>query len=311
MKNTWRFGGKELDYLREVIDSGFGSGTSGSMNNRFEKAFAEKVGAAWAITFNSGTSTLHAALDAMGVAPGDEVITTPLTVISNLDVILSQNAIPVFADIDPETFNIDPEDVARKMTPRTKALMPVSLYGLSCDLDPLMALAEAQGIMVLNDAAQAFQAQYKGRRIAEVAHVTSYSFENSKHVTTGDGGIVVTNDEALATHIRKFGSLGYAAMTSGEGRIRINKDIFQDPTYKRHDAYGYNYRMPEVAAAVGLAQTERIDHFVSLRREIAEMYLEGRYKLDELVTDRYALEDINEAIDGVVRGDALRNVIVF
>lgn len=275
MKNTWRFTGNELNYLRKVIDSGFGSGTSGSMNNRFEQAFAKAVGAKWAITFNSGTSTLHAALDAMGVGPGDEVITTPLTVISNLDVILAQNAVPVFADVDPDTFNIDPADVARKITPRTKAIMPVSLYGLSCDLDPLMELAEKHGIMVLNDAAQAFQATYKGRNIAEIAHVTSYSLENSKHITTGDGGIVVTNDERLAAQMRKFGSLGYAALTSGDGRIRLNKDIFQDPNYKRHDAYGHNYRMPEVAAALGLAQTERMDFFVQIRKDIAEMYREA------------------------------------
>jgi perosamine synthetase len=272
LKNTWRFSGNELNYLREVVDSGFGSGTSGSMNNRFEKAFAEKEGARWAITFNSGTSTLHAALDAMGVGPGDEVITTPLTVISNLDVILAQNAVPVFADVDPDTFNIDPNSVAEKLTPRTKAIMPVSLYGLSCDLDPLMALAERAGIMVLNDAAQAFQARYKGRRIAEIAHVTSYSTENSKHITTGDGGIVVTNREDLAIKMRKFGSLGYAALSSGDGRIRLNKQIFQDPDYRRHDAYGHNYRMPEVAAALGLAQTERIDWFVRQRVEIAAMY---------------------------------------
>jgi perosamine synthetase len=282
MKNTWRFGERELNYLREVIDSGFGSGTSGSMNNRFETAFAAKEGAKWAITFNSGTSTLHAGLDAMGVGTGDEVITTPLTVISNLDVILSQNAIPVFADIDPDTLNIDPEDVARKITPRTKAIMPVSLYGLSCDLDPLMELAKKHGIMVLNDAAQAFQAKYKGRLIAEIAHITSYSTENSKHITTGDGGIIVTNDEALATHMRKFGSLGYAAMKSGDGRIRINKDIFQDPTYKRHDTYGHNYRMPEVAAALGLAQTERMDFFVKLRKDIAAMYLDVMNSCDYL-----------------------------
>jgi perosamine synthetase len=283
MKNTWRFGERELHYLREVIDSGFGSGTSGSMNNRFEQAFAEKEGAAWAITFNSGTSTLHAGLDAMGVGTGDEVITTPLTVISNLDVILAQNAIPIFADIDPDTFNIDPEDVARKITPHTKAIMPVSLYGLSCDLDPLMELAERHGIMVLNDAAQAFQATYKGRRIAEIAPITSYSTENSKHITTGDGGIIVTNDEELGTQMRKFGSLGYAAMKSNDGRIRNNKDIFQDPTYKRHDAYGHNYRMPEVAAALGLAQTERMDFFVQIRRDIAAMYLDVIKKCDYLV----------------------------
>ena len=138
MKNTWRFTDREMNYVREVLDSGFGSGTSGSMNNRFEQAFAAKVGAKYAVTFNSGTSTLHAALDAVGVGYGDEVITSPLTVISNLDVILAQNAVPVFADINPDTFNIDPNDVARKITSRTKAIMPISLYGLSCNLDPLV-----------------------------------------------------------------------------------------------------------------------------------------------------------------------------
>jgi perosamine synthetase len=270
MNNTWRFTGNELQYLREVVDSGFGSGTSGSMNQRFERAFAEAVGADWAITFNSGTSTLHAALDAVGVGPGDEVITTPLTVISNLNVILSQNAVPVFADIDAETFNIDPADVARKVTDRTRAILPVSLYGLACDLEPLMA----HGVPVINDAAQAFGAMYRGRGIAGIAPITSYSTENSKHITTGDGGIVVTNDETLAVRMRKFGSLGYAAMSSGDGRIRLNKEAFQDPGYCRHDMFGYNYRMPEVAAALGLAQTERMAAFIERHRETAALYLE-------------------------------------
>ena len=282
MKNTWRFGDREFAYLREVLDSGFGSGTSGAMNGRFETAFARDVGAGFAVTFNSGTSTLHAALDAVGVGYGDEVITAPLTVISNLDVILAQNAVPVFADIDPETFNIDPADVARKITPRTKAIMPISLYGLSCDLDPLMALGQKHGIAVINDAAEAFGATYKGRKIAEIADITSYSTENSKHITTGDGGIVVTNNEAYAEHMRKFGSLGYAALKATDGRIRSIKDIFQDPTYKRHDAYGHNYRMPEVAAALGLAQTERMDFFVKLRTDIAAMYAEAIESCDYL-----------------------------
>lgn len=286
MKNTWRFGEKEFEYIREVLDSGFGSSTSGSMNNRFEKAFAEKVGAKYAITFNSGTSTLHAALDAVGVGAGDEVIIPPLTVISNGDVILAQNAIPVFADIDPGTLNIDPEDVVKKITPRTKAIMPVSLYGVSCDLDALMKIADEHGIYVINDAAQAHMAEYKGRPIAGIAHITSYSLENSKHITTGDGGIVVTNDEKFAVSMRKFGSLGYAAMTSGDGRIRLNKDIFQDPEYKRHDEFGYNYRMPEVAAAVGLAQTERLDFFIDLRKDIASLYADVIKDCDYLVPQK-------------------------
>lgn len=274
MKNTWRFSGNELNYVREVIDSGFGSGTSGGMNNRFEKAFTEKVGARYAITFNSGTSTLHAALHALDVNAGDEVIIPPLTVISNVDVIFAQNAIPVFADIDPDTFNIDPEDIRRKISDKTKAIMPVSLYGLSCDFDPIMEMARERGIGVINDAAEAHGAIYKGRPIATMADITSYSLENSKHITTGDGGIVVTNNEEYAVSMRKFNSLGYAAMKSGDGRIRINKEIFQDPNYKRHDSVGLNYRMPEVAAALGLAQTERLEHFIGLRIQVAEMYQE-------------------------------------
>lgn len=257
MKNTWRFGELEFKYIREVLDSGFGSSTSGSMNNRFEKAFADKVGAKYAITFNSGTSTLHAALEAVGVKAGDEVIIPPLTVVSNVDVILAQNAIPVFADIDPDTFNIDPKDIERKITKKTKAIMPVSLYGLCCDMDPILGLAKKYGLGVINDAAEAHMATYKGKKIAELGDIVSYSLENSKHITTGDGGIVVTNNEDMAVKMRKFGSLGYGAMKSGDGRIRINRDVFQDPSYKRHDSFGYNYRMPEVAAALGLAQTER------------------------------------------------------
>ncbi len=283
MNNTWRFSGNELNYVREVIDSGFGSGTSGGMNNRFENAFAEKVGAKYAVTFNSGTSTLHAALHALDVNAGDEVIIPPLTVISNVAVILAQNAIPVFADIDPNTFNIDPDDIKRKITDKTKAIMPVSLYGLSCDLDPIMEIARERNIGVINDAAEAHGATYKGVPIAKLADITSYSTENSKHLATGDGGIVVTDNEEYAIAMRKFNSLGYAAMTSGDGRIRVNKKIFQDPQYKRHDSLALNYRMPEVAAALGLAQTERLDHFVDLRVKIAAMYSDVIKDCDFLV----------------------------
>ena len=278
MKNTWRFGELEKRYIEQVLDSGDGSSTLGSMNNRFEAALAAKEGARYAVAFNSGTSTLHAALDAVGVGYGDEVITSPLTVISNLDVILSQNAIPVFADICPLTFNIDPADVASKITSRTKALMPISLYGLSCDLKPLMELGRKHGVAVINDAAEAFQARYKGELLGGIADITSYSTESSKHITTGDGGIVITNNETLAGKMRKFGSLGYAALKPSDGRIRSNKDIFQDPNYKRHDGFGFNYRMPEVAAALGLAQTERMDFFIKLRQDVACLY-------DEIVAD--------------------------
>ncbi|MCK5044566.1 DegT/DnrJ/EryC1/StrS family aminotransferase [Candidatus Parcubacteria bacterium] len=275
MKNTWRFKGNEFKYIREVLDSGFGSSTSGNMCNRFEKAFADKVGAKYGIAFNSGTSTMHSCLAAVGVGPGDEVIVPSLTVISTANVVIHQNAVPIFADIDPMTLNIDPQDVAKRITERTKAIIPVSLYGLSPDLDPLMELAEKHNLAIINDAAEAHMAMYKGKNIGQLSHMTSYSLENSKHITTGDGGIVVTDNEELSQKIRKHASQGYISIKPKDGRIRINKEIFQDPNYKRHDALGWNYRMPEVAAAIGLAQVERIEEFIKLRQDIAKMYFEA------------------------------------
>ncbi len=274
MKNTWRFGEAEMRYLKEVLDSEFMSSTCGNMNQRFEQAFCAKVDARYGITMNSGTSTMHACLAAAGVGPGDEVIVPALTVISTASVVLHQNAVPVIADIDPQTFNIDVDDVASKITERTKAIIPVSLYGLPADLDPLMEMADQHGLVVIEDAAQAHLAEYKGRKSGSICHMTSFSFENSKHITTGDGGIVTTNDEVLAVAVRKFATLGYAGLSASDGRVRkVLKEELQSPEYKRHDGFGWNYRMPEVAAAVGLAQTERIEEFVAMRRKIAGMYL--------------------------------------
>ena len=283
MKNTWRFNGKEASYIEEVFSSGEGSATSGNLNNKFEKLFAKKVGAKYGVTFNSGTSTLHAALHAAGVGYGDEVIIPALTVIANLAVVIAQNAIPVFADIDPNTFNMDADDVNRKITPKTKAIMPVPLYGLPCDYDAIKKIADQNNLTVINDAAQAYLAEYKGKPIASLFPITSYSLDATKHITTGDGGMIVTTNEKYAQHIRKFGSLGYKALSSSDGRIRINKDLFQDPNYSRHDEVGLNYRMSEFAAAVGLAQTERMEHFVDLRQNIASEYTKVLSSCDFLI----------------------------
>ncbi|MBN2311184.1 MAG: DegT/DnrJ/EryC1/StrS family aminotransferase [Candidatus Hydrogenedentes bacterium] len=271
---AWRFSGRELEYVKEVLDSGFGSSTSGTMNQRLERAFAERFGVRYAVTFNSGTSTLHAALAAFGVGPGDEVIVPALTVISCASAVLFCNAVPVFADIDPETFELDPEDVARKITPRTKAVMPVALYGLAPDMEPIMLLAREHGLRVLEDCAQCVLGEYKGRLVGTIGDVASFSFENSKHLSTGDGGLILTDDEALATAIRKFSSLGFVNIGAGEGRVRLTKDMFQDPDFKRHDRFGWQYRLPEVCAAVGLAQLERVDYFVEMRRTMAQRYLD-------------------------------------
>ena len=275
MSNSWRFRGNELKYVKEVLDSGFGSSTSGNMNQRLEKAFAERFGMKYAVTSTSGTTTLHQALVAFGVGQGDEVILPALTVISCASAVIYAGAKPVFADIDPETFLIDPKDIERKITSKTKAIMAVHLYGLVCDMDAIMALAKEHNLYVLEDCAQCYLGEDDKQIIGgTIGDVGSFSFENSKHLSTGDGGILVTNNELLAERMRKFGTLGYKNVKAINGQVRKSKDTFQDPQYKRHDSFGWNYRLPEVAAAVGLAQLENIDEFVSKRQQIASKYLE-------------------------------------
>jgi perosamine synthetase len=274
-QKSWRFGEEELMYVKEVLDLGLGASTYGTMNTRLEEAFAKRFGVRYAITHNSGTSTLHSCLAAAGVGPGDEVISPALTVISNAAVTLHQNAVPVFADIDPDTFTMDPKDVERRITPRTKAIMPVHLYGLPCDMDPIMALAEKHHLTVIEDAAQCFLGEYKGRLAGTIGHMASFSFENTKHISTGDGGIVITNDERLAEAVRKFSCMGYSMITAASGQVRTKAFAFQDPDYKRHSSLGWQYRMPEVAAALGLAQLARLNDYVARRQQIWALYAEA------------------------------------
>jgi perosamine synthetase len=272
---SWRFGDEELVYVKEVLDSGLGASTYGTMNSRLEKAFAERFGVRYAITHNSGTSTLHSCLAAAGVGPGDEVISPALTVISDAAVTIHQNAVPVFADIDPETFNMDPKDVERKITPRTKVIMPVHLYGLPCDMDPIMALAEKYNLIVIEDSAQCFLGEYKGRLAGTIGHMASFSFENTKHMSTGDGGIVITNDERFAEAVRKFSCIGFSMITAESGQVRTKAFAFQDPNYKRHDTLGWQYRMPEVCAALGMAQLARLNQYVAKRQQIWSFYADA------------------------------------
>ena len=269
---SWRFDERELNYIKQVLDSGFASGTSGNMNTRLEKAFAKRFESNFAITFNSGTTTLHAALEAFGVGYGDEVIVTPLTVISCMNAILYCNAVPVFCDIDPDTFLCDPDDIIKKITPKTKAIMAVHLYGQVCDMTKIMSIAKEHDLYVLEDCAQCYLGTHNGKLGGTFGHVGSWSFENSKHLTTGDGGIVTCEDEKLADKIRKLNCQGFRNATAVSGKIRVSKDIFQNPSYKRHDMFGFMYRLPEVAAAMGLAQVEKIDMFVEKREKMAEMY---------------------------------------
>lgn len=263
-KTVSKYSGNELNYLTKVLNAESWSSTEGSWANTLETKFAERFGAEYAVAMNSGTSVLHAALVACGVRPGDEVITPALTVFMDTSAIIHCSAIPVYADVQPDTFNIDPEDVVSKITPKTKAIIAVSLYGLECDVSALMKIANEYDLYLIVDNAQ-HMGMHKG-------HITTYSFENSKHISCGEGGIAITNDGAMAGCMRKLSNHGFKNSTAKEGRTKLNLDVFQDPTYKRHTVVGWNYRLAEFNAAVALAQLERVDELVDKRREVALAY---------------------------------------
>jgi len=271
----WRFKGNELKYVREVINEGFASGTTGGMNIKLEEVFSKRFGAKYAITSNSGTSTLHQALLAFGIKQGDEVIIPALTVIMCANAVLFTGATPIFADVDPKTFLIDPKDIERKINKRTKAIMAVNLYGQVCDMDAIMKIAKKYNLWVLEDCAQCYLGtDSKGRLGGTLGDVGSFSMQTSKHITTGDGGILITNNENLAERMRKFGGLGFKHHRANRRQIKKNRDLFQDPKYLRHDTIGYNYRLSELGAAVGLAQVERLSLFVKKRQQMARQYQE-------------------------------------
>lgn len=268
-----RMGDKELEYVKEVLRTEFRSSSGSVFMKRFEDSFAKRFGASYGISFINGTATMHAALEAMGIGPGDEVIVPPLTMSATTFAVLQADATPVFADVDPETFQIDPASIAERITPKTRAIITVALFGLSPDMDPIVELAEKNGLMIIEDNAQCFLGKYKGRMVGTLGHCSSYSFQSSKHLTSGEGGIVLTDDHELADRIRKVQSLGYAGVGATKGKI-TKRDI-QDPDYSRHVTMGWNYRMPELCCAVALAQTENIDALVQRRIEVARIFEEA------------------------------------
>ncbi len=269
MGRSWRIGGKEYEYLRQLLDSGFPGAASVNFTARLEAAFAEKFDCRYAVSHANGTATLHSALVAAGVQPGDEVIVPPLTMASTSLAVLHQGAVPVFADVDPETFLIDPASVRRQITSRTRAIIPVALYGLSPDMDAIMAIADEHRLVVIEDDAQCFLGRYKGKTAGSIGHMASFSFQNSKHITSGEGGMVTTNCLEYADRIAKFASLGYGLVGAGAGKSKIDKRAIVRPCFKRHVSLGFNYRMSDLCAAVALAQLERLEELVAWRKRAA------------------------------------------
>ena len=246
--------GKEMEYVMDCLRTNWIS-SAGKYVNEFEQRFAEYIGCKYGISTTSGTTALHLALAALKIGRGDEVIVPAFTMIAPVFAVVYTGAKPVLVDADPETWNIDVNKIEEKITPNTKAIIPVHIYGHPCDMDPIMEIAEKYNLWVIEDAAEAHGAEYKGKKVGSFGHVSCFSFYANKIITTGEGGMIVTNDEKIAERARRLKDQAY----SPERRF-LHTDI------------GFNYRMTNIQAAIGLAQLEHIDEFVEMRRRNAYLY---------------------------------------
>jgi perosamine synthetase len=249
-------GGRELEYVTKAVSGGWIS-SSGSYVGEFEREFAKYLGVPYAVTTTSGTTALHLALVAAGIGPGDEVIIPAFTMIASAFAVCYTGAKPVFVDSDVTNWNIDPSLVAAKVTKKTKAIMPVHVYGHACDMDELQKIADAHGLLVIEDAAEAIGSFYKGRKCGAIGDINCFSLFANKLITTGEGGMVVTRDERFIERLRYYKNLCFPL----DGSRRYV-----------HDEVGFNYRMPNVLAAIGLAQLERADFYLECRRSNAVRY---------------------------------------
>jgi len=268
--------------INEVVDS-LKSGwiTTGPKVKRFEDAFKSYVGARFAVPLSSATAGLHLTLLALGIKEGDEIITTPMTFASTVSMIVLCGGKPVLADIEPDTLNIDISKVRDKITPHTKAIIPVHFAGQACDMDPLFSLATEFGLRIIEDAAHAAGAEYKGKRIGSLKSISIFSFHPNKNITTGEGGMVCTADETLAEEISllKFHGMNREAWKRFAASGTPNYDIVMP---------GFKYNMMDIQAAIGIHQLPKLDGFINKRRDIAEFYNQELGDLDELALPSYA-----------------------
>lgn len=253
------FGDRELQLLGEAIATGTLTSTKGSFVKRLEREFAELIGARYVTACSSGTAAVHAAVAAVDPEPGDEIITTPITDMGALSPILYQGAIPVFADVDPLTGNVTAESVKARISDRTKAIIVTHLFGNPVDVDGVMAVARPFGIPVIEDAAQAFLASVNGRPVGVIGDIGCFSLQQGKHITTGEGGLIVTSDDAFARRIRLF----------------VNKAWPYGEVAPDHEFLALNYRMSELQGAVAVAQLQKLESNVKHRIEVAGLLSDG------------------------------------
>ncbi|WP_431108537.1 DegT/DnrJ/EryC1/StrS family aminotransferase [Variovorax paradoxus] len=257
--------GNERKYVLDCLDTNWIS-SNGKYIGAFEEAFAAFCGVKHAVAANNGTTALHLALVALDLQPGDEVIIPTVTYIATANAVRYCGAVPVLVDVCAHTMNIDPKQVEKMITPRTRGIIPVHLYGHPADMDPLAAIAKKHGLWVLEDAAEAHGAEVNGKRVGSIGDCATFSFFGNKIVTTGEGGMVTTNDDALAAKLRLY---------RGQGVDPKRRYWFP--------VIGYNYRMTNIQAAIGLAQMETIDVSLKERQELARMYDEALTPLNDLL----------------------------
>jgi len=262
---TPQLGQHEIDYVIEALEAGAISGTGGLFLERFEGGFASYCGCAHGVATSNGTTALHLALAAIGIGPGDEVLVSTLTNMATFFAVFYQGATPVPVDVEEDTWNLNPALLEGLVTPRTKAILVVHLYGHPADMDPILEFALRHHLHVIEDAAEAHGALYKGRKVGSLGHVACFSFYANKILTTGEGGMVTTNDTAIAKRARSLGSLAYGP-----------KQKFM------HTEIGFNYRMTNLQAALGCAQLERIEEIIVGKRRMARLYTERLSDLEEI-----------------------------
>ncbi|MDP3999599.1 MAG: DegT/DnrJ/EryC1/StrS family aminotransferase [bacterium] len=247
-------GKKEEKYVLEVLRSGVLS--MGLKTEKFEKKFAEFIGAKYACAVSSGTAGLHLALISAGIGKGDEVITTPFSFVASANAILYVGAKPVFVDIDPETYNIDPEKIEKKITKKTKAILVVHIFGQSADMNSIVKIAKKRNLKIIEDACESLGAKYRGKNVGMFGESAVFAFYPNKQMTTGEGGMVVTNDKKVYELCRSL---------RNQGRL-------ENAQWLDHVRLGYNYRLDEMSAALGIAQLEKIKFLISEKQKIAGWY---------------------------------------
>lgn len=276
--------------------------TTGPAVAAFEKKVADYVGAKYAVAVSNGTAALHVACLAAGIGEGDEVITTPITFAASANCVLYCGGTPVFADIDPDTYNISPEELESKITPQTKAIIPVHYTGQPCDMDAILEIARKHDLLVIEDGAHALGASYKGKKIGSIADMTCFSFHPVKPVTTGEGGMIVTDNEELYRKLVLYRSHGITRdkdmMQQYEEQLHQSSDpalqeaadmlrgdvIDPGGWYYQQLELGYNYRITDISCALGASQMDKLDRFLERRRQIAKKYDEAFADIPQIKT---------------------------